>query len=78
MATALLLSACGGAVDLHIPESLKAPCESTFDASTAQTLGDVSNGIIIGDADLRVCSVKKDAVVAIAESRNSRWWQFWR
>lgn len=78
MAMALSLSACGGAADLHIPDSLKAPCESTFDASGAQSLGDISNGIIIGDADLRVCSVKKDAVVAIAESRNSRWWQLWR
>jgi hypothetical protein len=66
------LSGCGAG--MAIPESLKAPCESTFDASGATSLGDISNGIIIGDGDLRVCSIKKDAVVAIAESQNRRWW----
>lgn len=72
------LSACGGAADITIPESLRAPCESTFDARTAREVGDLSKGILIGDGDLRVCSIKKDAVVAIAESQNRRWWQIFR
>jgi len=58
-----------------IPDSLKAPCVSTVDVSGVQTVGDLGNAIIQGDADLRVCSVRKDAVVAIAESQNRRWWQ---
>lgn len=41
----------------------------------AQTLGDLSGAIIAGDGDLRVCNIKKDAVVAIAESQRRRWWQ---
>jgi len=60
---------------MAIPESLKAPCGSTVDVSGAQTIGDLSGAIITGDGDLRVCSIKKDAVVAIAESQNRRWWQ---
>ena len=48
---------------------------STVDVSGVQTVGDLGNAIIQGDADLRVCSVRKDAVVAIAESQNRRWWQ---
>lgn len=76
---ALSLSACGAATQIEIPDSLKAPCESTVgDLSTAQTLGDVSGAVIRGDGDLRVCNIKKDAVVAIAEAGNKRWWQFWR
>lgn len=43
--------------------------------SGAQTLGDLSGAIIAGDGDLRVCNIKKDAVVAIAESQRRRWWQ---
>jgi hypothetical protein len=31
-----------------------------------------------GDGDLRVCSIQKDAVVAIAEAQNKAWWQVWR
>jgi hypothetical protein len=48
---------------------------STVDVSGAQTVGDLGNAIVQGDADLRVCSIQKDAVVAIAESQNRRWWQ---
>lgn len=50
---------------------------STVDVSGAETVGDLGNAIIQGDADLRVCSARKDAVVAIAESQNRRWWQLW-
>ena len=76
MATELALSACGGA-NVVIPDSLRAPCESTVDVSGAQVLGDLSKAIVAGDGDLRVCSVKKDAVVAIAEARNRPWWHLW-
>lgn len=73
------LSACGGAAGINIPDSLKAPCESTVgDLSDAQDLGDISGAVIRGDGDLRVCNIKKDAVVAIAESQNRRWFEFWR
>lgn len=78
MATALSLIACGGAANVVIPESLRAPCVSTVDVSSAVTVGDLGNAIVRGDADLRVCSVRKDAVVAIAEARNRAWYQFWR
>jgi hypothetical protein len=44
------------------------------DVSTAQTVGDLGKAIVQGDADLRVCSIKKDAIVAIAESQNRRAW----
>jgi hypothetical protein len=50
---------------------------STVDVSGAQTVGDLGQAVIQGDADLRVCSVRKDAVVVIAESQNRRWWQIW-
>ena len=76
MATVASLSACG-TTGIVIPDSLRAPCEPTFDASTAQTIGDLSKGVIQGDADTRVCSIKKDAVIAIAEAGNRRsWWPF--
>lgn len=78
MGTALGLSACGGAASVVIPESLREPCVSTVDVSNAMTVGDLGNAIVRGDADLRVCSVRKDAVVAIAEARNRRFWEFWR
>lgn len=78
MATALGLSACGGAANVVIPDSLRAPCVSTVDVSSAVTVGDLGNAIVTGDADLRVCSVRKDAVVAIAEARNKSWWMVWR
>jgi hypothetical protein len=45
------------------------------DVSGAQTVGDLGKAIVQGDADLRVCSIKKDAVVAIAESQNRSWWR---
>ena len=70
------LSGCGGAANVTIPDSLKAPCVSTVDVSTAQTVGDLGRAIVQGDADLRVCDVQKQAVVAIAESQNRRWWPF--
>jgi hypothetical protein len=77
MGSALILSACGaGAVNVTIPDSLRAPCESTVDVSAAETVGDLGRAIVQGDGDLRVCSIKKDAVVAIAESQNRRpWWR---
>lgn len=75
--SALILSGCGGAnVDLTIPDSLRAPCESTVDVSGAQTVGDLGRAIVQGDADLRVCDVRREAIVAIAESQNARpWWR---
>lgn len=76
MVSALTLSACaGGPPNLVIPESLREPCESTVDVSGAQTVGDLGKAIVQGDADLRVCSIKKDAIVAIAESQNRSWWR---
>ena len=74
-ALALTLSACGGAVNVVIPDSLRAPCESTVDVRTATTIGDLGQAVVRGDGDLRVCNIQKDAVVAIAESQNRRWWQ---
>lgn len=78
MVTALSLSACGGGVNVVIPESLLAPCESTVDVSGAQTVGDLGRAVVAGDGDLRVCNIKKDAVVAIATAQNRRWFEFWR
>lgn len=78
MGTALGLSACAGAANVVIPDSLRAPCVSSVDVSGAQTIGDLGSAIIQGDADLRVCSARKDAVTAIAEARNRSWWFFWR
>ena len=75
MVSALTLSACAGAI---IPDSLRAPCETTVDVSTAQTVGDLGKAIVQGDADLRVCSIRKDAVVAIAEASRRPWWKVWR
>lgn len=66
MAMALSLSACVTAS--VIPDSLRAPCVSTVNVENAQTIGDLSKAILAGDGDLRVCSVQKDAVVAIAEA----------
>ena len=48
---------------------------STVDVSGAQTVGDLGNAIIQGDADLRVCNVRREAIITIAESQNRRWWQ---
>lgn len=78
MATALGLSACGGAANVVIPDSLRVPCVSTVDVSTAQTVGDLGRAIVQQDADLRVCDVRREAVVVIAEARNKGWWEFWR
>lgn len=75
MASLPALSGCGG-VNLTIPESLRAPCESTVNVENAETVGDLGQAIIQGDADLRVCSLKKDAVVEIVESQNRRWYSF--
>lgn len=72
MGMALISSGCATSV---IPDSLKTPCESTVDVSGAQTIGDLSKAIIAGDGDLRVCSVRKDAVVAIAEANSRPWWR---
>ena len=59
---------------MTIPDSLKAPCVSTVDVSGAQTVGDLGNAIVQGDADLRVCDVRREAIISIAESQNRRWW----
>ena len=73
-ALALTLSACAGAS--VIPDSLKAECESTVgDISEATTVAHLGQAIIRGDGDLRVCSIRKDAVVAIAEAQRRPWWQ---
>ncbi len=78
LASALTLSGCGGAANVVIPDSLRAPCQSTVDVSTATTVGDLGQAIVRGDGDLRVCSIQKDAVVAIAEAQNRQWFAFWR
>lgn len=70
------LNACAPSV-ISIPESLRKPCESTVgDMSNATTVAHLGQAIVRGDADLRVCSIQKDAVVAIAESGKKRWWVF--
>ena len=69
---ALISSGCATSV---IPDSLKTPCESTANVEGAQTIGDLSKAILAGDGDLRVCSIRKDAVVAIAEANRRPW--FW-
>lgn len=56
-----------------IPESLKAPCTSAVDVSTAQTVGDLGRAIVAQDGDLRVCDARREAVVAIAEANRPRW-----
>lgn len=77
MGLALSLSGCGAATGVEIPNSLKAPCVSTVDVSTAQTVGDLGRAIIQADADLAICSVQKEAVVTIAEAGNRKWWRLW-
>lgn len=72
MATALTCNACATSV---IPDSLKASCVSTVDVSGAQTIGDLGKAIIAGDGDLRVCDVRREAVVAIAEANARPWWK---
>ena len=72
---ALTLSGCGAGAGIDIPDSLRAPCESTVNVAQAQTVGDLGKAIIQGDADLKVCSIQKDAVVAIAEAGNRPWWR---
>ena len=74
MASLPILSGCGGAANVVIPESLKAPCVSTVDVSASQTVGDLGRAIVAQDGDLRVCDTQKSAVVAIAESQNRVWW----
>lgn len=78
LVSGVALNGCGGAANITIPNSLKAACVSTVDVSTAQTVGDLGRTIVQGDGDLRLCSLKKQAVVEIAESQNRAWWQFWR
>lgn len=70
------MSGCASAS--AIPDSLRAPCESTVDVSNAQLIGDLGRAVIQGDADLRVCNVKKDAVVAIADAKEKPWWKVWK
>lgn len=74
MGSALTLSGCGAANVIEIPDSLKQACVSTVDVSTAQTVGDLGRAVVMGDADLRVCDAKREAVVTIAESGKRRWW----
>ena len=72
----MTLNGCAAsAARVTIPDSLKAPCTSTVDVSGAQTVGDLGNAIVQGDADLRVCDVRREAIISIAESQNRRWWQ---
>lgn len=78
MATGLSLSACATTANLRIPESLRAPCDSTVNVENAQTIGDLGKAVIQGDGDLRLCSLKKEAVIEIAESQNKRWFEFWQ
>ena len=73
-ASALILSACASS-GIEIPSSLLAPCESTVDVSAAQTVGDLGKAIIQGDADLRVCNVKKDAIASFIAPRRQWFWQ---
>lgn len=75
MATGPALNACAPSV-ISIPDSLRGPCVSSVDVSTAQTVGDLGRAVIIGDADLAICSARKDAVVTIAEAGKKRWWVF--
>ena len=77
MGSGAILSGCAaGTANLVIPDSLREPCVSTVDVSGAQTVGDLGRAIVQGDADLRVCEVRKAAVIAIAESQNRRpWWR---
>lgn len=77
MGSALILSGCG-TVNVVIPDSLRADCVSTVDVSDAKTVGDLGKAIVQGDADLRVCNVRREAIVTIAEARNKAWFQLWR
>lgn len=72
MASAVSLSACASS-GVQIPDSLRTPCVSTVDVSTAETVGDLGRAIIQGDGDLRVCEARRSAVVAIAEGQRP-WW----
>lgn len=75
MVTGLICSGCATA-NVVIPDSLRG-CESTVDVSGAQTIGDLSKAILAGDGDLRVCVVKNEAIITIAEARNRSWWRLW-
>lgn len=75
MGSLLSLNACAATV-IEIPASLKAPCISTVDVSKAETVGDLGRAIVIGDADLRVCDTRREAVVTIAEAGRRNWWPF--
>ena len=46
---------------------------STVDVSEAKTVGDLGSAVIAGDADLALCSLKKDAIVEIVDGRRGRW-----
>lgn len=72
MALGLSLSGCaaGGAM---IPDSLRTPCESTVDVSGAQTVGDLGRAIVQSDGDLKVCELKRDAIVGIVDSQQRGW-----
>lgn len=71
-----LAVACNGCATAKIPASLKAPCVSTVDVEGAKTVGDLGQAVIAGDADLALCSLKKDAIVEIVEGRSG--WRWWR
>lgn len=74
MATAQLLNGCAANV-INIPDSLRRSCESTVgDMSKATELKHLSNAIVAGDADLRVCDARREAVVTIAEAGKRPWW----
>lgn len=75
MGMGVICSGCatGGVV---IPDSLRAPCVSSVDVSSAETVGDLGRAIVQGDGDLRVCDARREAVVAIAEANKRGWWPF--
>ncbi len=76
-ATAILCNGCE-TVNVRIPDSLREPCVPTSNVAGATQIADLAKAIVQGDADTQICSIKKDAVIAIAESQNRRWWQIFR
>ena len=78
MALAAICSCCATRSGNVLPDSLKAPCESTVDVSTAETVGDLARAVVQGDADIRVCEARRAAVVAIAEGERRPWWSLLR
>lgn len=76
MASLAICSGCATASVIEIPASLKQPCVSSVDVSTAQTVGDLGVAIVRQDAELAICDARREAVVTIAEAGKKRflWW----